>query len=247
MRVPDSINLDGQELNIEIRRNRRRKTRVRFILHPEGELAIDAPMRTTNRELASLIERNLRWILVQYRQLLEDAEVWYPLRYRTGSTVHVLGRAFAVELRPSDTSRVTCLTDKIVIDMKEEDSPRWLFHDWLYRWASNTIGDSMRRMTKLVDFDPKIVRWSHRFMSSRWGSCSTSGALSFNTHLVKTPIEAIDLVVLHELCHRQVANHGNEFHDLMTKFMPDWPARERTLKRYQPLLEEQAKLYKTRT
>ena len=59
-------------------------------------------------------------------------------------------------------------------------------------------------------------------MKTQWGSCSPSGAILLNPHLIKTPTRCIDYVILHELCHLKEHNHSRAFYRLITHAMPDW-------------------------
>jgi hypothetical protein len=61
----------------------------------------------------------------------------------------------------------------------------------------------------------RVPTWRHRFMRSQWGSCSLSGRISLNTHLIKTPPRLIAYVALHELCHLQHYDHSRRFYALM--------------------------------
>lgn len=55
-----------------------------------------------------------------------------------------------------------------------------------------------------------------------WGSCSSKGNLSFNCLLMLTPIEVIDSVIVHELCHRKEMNHSNRFYAEVLRVFPDY-------------------------
>ncbi len=55
-----------------------------------------------------------------------------------------------------------------------------------------------------------------------WGSCSSRGTLSFNWRLALVPPEALDYVVVHELCHLRVPNHSQRFWRLLESVRPDW-------------------------
>jgi len=56
----------------------------------------------------------------------------------------------------------------------------------------------------------------------RWGSCSSNRNLTFNWRLVIFPIEALDYVVVHELCHLKHLNHDRSFWRLLGKILPDY-------------------------
>jgi len=55
-----------------------------------------------------------------------------------------------------------------------------------------------------------------------WGSCSMRGTLSFNWRLVLAPLEVLDYVVVHELCHLHVPNHSKRFWALVEQHRPEW-------------------------
>ena len=64
----------------------------------------------------------------------------------------------------------------------------------------------------------------------RYGSCSGKNSLCFSCFLMNCPEEAIDLVVVHELCHIREKNHGPRFYALLEQFLPDYKERKKLLK-----------------
>lgn len=64
----------------------------------------------------------------------------------------------------------------------------------------------------------------------RYGSCSGRDSLCFSCFLMERPQAAIDLVVVHELCHIAVKNHGKDFYALLATYLPDYKEREKLLK-----------------
>jgi predicted metal-dependent hydrolase len=75
-----------------------------------------------------------------------------------------------------------------------------------------------------------------RDQRSRWGSCSTTGTLSFNWRLVLAPFDVLDYVVVHELCHMREANHSGRFWKLVEARRPDWRAHKDWLDEHGPEL-----------
>jgi len=61
-----------------------------------------------------------------------------------------------------------------------------------------------------------------RDQRTRWGSCSSSGTLSFNWRLALAPLEVLDYVVVHELCHLREPNHSAGFWRLVASRRPGW-------------------------
>lgn len=88
---------------------------------------------------------------------------------------------------------------------------------------------------------PKVADWSQKMgvtptgfrvttARRRWGSCSGTNRLCFSCYLMQYPEPAIDLVVVHELCHIRVKNHGPDFYALLEQYLPDWRARRELLR-----------------
>lgn len=65
---------------------------------------------------------------------------------------------------------------------------------------------------------------------TRWGSCSSTGTLSFTYRLVMAPPEVIDYVVIHELAHTQVKNHSQTFWRRVGEILPEYKQYVRWLK-----------------
>ena len=72
--------------------------------------------------------------------------------------------------------------------------------------------------------------FSVRKMNSRWGSCRIdTKKLTFNTALAKVKEEAFDYVILHETAHLKYPDHGEKFKAFLTRYMPDWRQRKKSL------------------
>jgi predicted metal-dependent hydrolase len=63
-----------------------------------------------------------------------------------------------------------------------------------------------------------------------WGSCSRKGNLNFNWRLAAAPPEALDYVVIHELCHLREMNHSKKFWAHVALACPDFKQRRRWLR-----------------
>lgn len=78
--------------------------------------------------------------------------------------------------------------------------------------------------------DVKVVWLGVRAMSNKWASCSTSGHLNFNSELLDFDQEIWDYVIVHELLHFSVPNHGRLWKSLMTAHLGDYEKVEERLK-----------------
>jgi predicted metal-dependent hydrolase len=86
------------------------------------------------------------------------------------------------------------------------------------RLARRTIAETAVREAARIGVS--YARISIRDTRSRWGSCSSSGSLSFSWRLVLAPREVLDYVVVHELCHLRHHDHSPRFWDLVAEVWP---------------------------
>ncbi len=92
--------------------------------------------------------------------------------------------------------------------IRESDEGRAALCERVGAWAS-----------RLTVRTPKI---RIQRMSRKWGSCSTSGTLTLAADLTGREAGFQDFVIVHELLHFRVPNHGKLFKALMTAHVPDW-------------------------
>lgn len=78
-----------------------------------------------------------------------------------------------------------------------------------------------------MGLQPKRV--SFRSMTRKWGSCSSRDNITLSTRLTWVAPHLAEYVVVHELVHLRVFNHGKDFKAMMSKYMPDWQTREKEL------------------
>ena len=71
---------------------------------------------------------------------------------------------------------------------------------------------------------------------TRWGSCTSTGRLSFSWRLVLAPPEVLRYVAVHEVCHMLEPNHQPPFWALVERMLPGWRAQRLWLRRHGPEL-----------
>ena len=75
------------------------------------------------------------------------------------------------------------------------------------------------------------VREIHlRQMQRKWASISMKGRLTLNTELLSLPEALTEFVIVHELVHLLVPNHGKLFKSFMSAYLPDWEERQDRLR-----------------
>ena len=78
--------------------------------------------------------------------------------------------------------------------------------------------------------DVKVKEIHLRQMQQKWASISRKGRLTLNTELLHLPKALTEFVIVHELVHLLVPNHGKLFKSLMSAYLPDWEERQDRLR-----------------
>lgn len=81
----------------------------------------------------------------------------------------------------------------------------------------------VNRWSSVIGVEPR--RMHIQRMTTKWASCSSAGRVCFSRDLLRQPEAFQEVVILHELLHLRVANHGKLFKSLMTAYMPGWETR----------------------
>ena len=91
----------------------------------------------------------------------------------------------------------------------------------------------------VVDDEPQIRRlvqtglagWQVRQMKTRWGSCNIERkSILLNLELAKKPVACLEYIIVHELLHLRIPNHGPVWKSLMRSHLGPYEQREERLR-----------------
>ena len=105
----------------------------------------------------------------------------------------------------------------------------------IHKLLANHYNEGLHdRVTQIHDdrFSKPIASVKLKNMTSKWGSCSRTGRMSFSTRLLFAPKEVQDYVIIHELCHLKELNHSSSFWNLVAGFDEAYREKEKWLKDY---------------
>jgi predicted metal-dependent hydrolase len=101
-----------------------------------------------------------------------------------------------------------------------EQRGRWV-NEWYREQLKEKIQKYLPKWEAITGLYPSS--WQTKYMTTRWGTCNTkTGKIWFNLQLAKKPVECLEYVILHELVHLKVKNHGPDFVAMMDLHMPYW-------------------------
>lgn len=180
---------------------------------------------------------NGKRVLMISRTKPQDRSIGTPLR-STSRKIMLLGTNYNIKLNEGKRNAVKIENGTLHVTlnpMTRENMTAYL-DGWHRRYARNTILRSVEQWLPQFEAhgytvpEPRIKLFA---MRRAWGRCYyTKGLITINLHLLKTPTECIDYIVLHELCHFVIHNHSASFHALMSEMMPHWRTIDLQLKEF---------------
>jgi predicted metal-dependent hydrolase len=210
------------ELTYTIRRSDRAR-RIRVRVDPrDGAVEVVLPRRAAQREAATAVAELRSWI---DRRRAEVAVAQARVAARDG-TVPYLGTDLLLRPEPGRT-RVHRRGDVLLVP---DGDPSAALERWYRRQARAEIAPRLDAAAAAVG--KSYTKLTIRDQRTRWGSCSSTGAMSFNWRLLLAPEAVLDYVVEHEVCHIEVMDHSPRFWALLESRVPDWREHSRWLRRY---------------
>lgn len=219
---------------IDYRINRKSRKTLGISVLPNGEVEVVAPENATIEEIRKIVAIKGSWIISQKNEL-RTYPVKQPCRkIITGETVRYLGKQFRIQLLRSEENEVYILDDKIHIETKDPygfELNKKLLLNWYKSQALDVFKVCFERC---IQRSEKIglkatVDFTIRKMNKRWGSCLSEGKILLNLELICTPIDCIEYVILHELCHLIEPSHNQRFFDILASVCPDYKFKKKRL------------------
>ncbi len=98
----------------------------------------------------------------------------------------------------------------------------------LYKIGEKILEEKFLYWAKRIGVKPTGVKITSA--KKRFGSCNAKNSICFSCYLFAYPTDAVEYVIVHELCHIKHHNHSKKFWALVEKHLPDYKSREKLLK-----------------
>lgn len=228
-----NANFDGVDAPVEVRRHPGARRMTLRVSRTKRAVIVTVPMQCDADEAGVFLSRHLDWV----RDRLGNVPL--PVPFAEGMVIPVRGALHRVTFTGAAQSRhlveaVTNAQDHdagftLQVHGRREGAHRHL-KAWLVEQARSDLDGCVLHHCSALSV--KAKRICVRDQTSRWGSCSTTGVLSFSWRLVLAPPLVLDYVAAHEVAHLDEMNHGPQFWALVRKTMPRMDEAKRWLSRY---------------
>ena len=193
-------------------------------------ITLSVPYRTSDRQIREFVESKREWIersIERFKDSSNRSDQWFG----DGGRISVLGNTCrVVEI---DGTKLMCQIDGDTAyitrppDCTYDEKERYM-REWYRSILKGILPDLFIKWEMTTGM--RCSEYRTRYMKTRWGTCNhRTKVIWMNVRLAEKPLECIEYVVLHELVHTVVPNHGPEFKAYLDRYMPDWKERRKVL------------------
>ncbi len=222
------IKLDGETVKYAVRHSRRAK-RVFVKVSLESGLEVVYPAGERRPAPEELLRAKSGWVIKSLRRVRQASANHFRRRYEDGEIFLVRGEPFRLQLCCDDAGNEATVGlhgDALEVTLTADAACDGL------EWRRDAIVSFYRQIAK--DYLPARVaelaaeygfsfnRLRIKHQKTRWGSCSAKGNINLNLRLMMAPDEAVDYVIIHELCHLRELNHSKEFWAQVENCCPEY-------------------------
>lgn len=222
--MTEYITVDG--ISYEIRRNARRKNIALGV--DGGSFFIAAPLRASREALAAAIKRSGEEL--RKKLMSRPAAQALEHRYEEDELFYYRGEQYPLRFVRREGVYPLKLEEGAFLSFEGLDAEeiRHNFEVWYRLRLREIIQREFPAWCKRIGAAPRRV--SLKNAKTLWGSCSSSGGVTFNIRLALVPPPLAEYVMIHELCHMAEMNHSPKFWAQVAKYCPDYAERRKELK-----------------
>lgn len=220
-----SILLGKTELQYVLTRSSRKT--IGITIEKDGIVKVTSPFRVSDSYINQLLQDKALWILKKLATIETRAAKTNKAKvFEDGEHFSYLGKEYNLKLTESMNLKrptVRLGDENLVITVPnsfESEKIKNILRLWYIEQFKLVIEDRVKHYSSIIGVFPEKI--TIREQKTRWGSCSTKGNINLNWKLIMAPMEVLDYVVIHELCHMREMNHSKEFWKLVEYVFPQY-------------------------
>lgn len=211
---------------------KKRKT-MGIYIDAYGNIELRVPRTVTHEQVEQLIDSKWPWIIQKTAEMKERTKGFKEKTYEDGEECQLFGENVPVMVEFDETFAKASLAfdgETVTIQLPTQDVEviRKLMKRFYRQQLKKKVEERIRHYQKHFKVKPRSVKINAN--KKHWGSCSGLRELTFNWRLAMAPIDVVDYVVIHELCHMVHLNHDRSFWRLVGSFMPDYEEKQAWLR-----------------
>lgn len=207
---------------------KKRKT-IGIYIDLYGNIEIRVPKNVGEEQIRFVIEEKWNWIQKKSKERKDRTAGYIEKVYESGEEFLYLGKEYPILIFKNKEDKkdyVLLKEEKLQVYVKEyeEECIKQALKRFYYQECKSIVEKRIRLYQSEYKMKPRGIRISDN--KSNWGTCNSRYELTFNWRLVMAPLEIIDYVIVHEMCHMVHLNHERSFWRLVGKVIPDYEDRK---------------------
>ena len=200
----------------------------------DDTVKVTVPKNLSDQRIEELIKNRTVWI----RQKLKiQTETIRPKdkEYVNGETFSYLGRNYRLKCLSGGSGEARLTNGYLTVWLAENASGaalggrvRQSLQQWYQARALEKLIEKTKRYAAILGVKPQSV--DVKEYKARWGSCSSSGDVTYNWRIIMAPHHIVDYIVVHELCHLLEHNHGPKYWKHVEHIVPNYKECRKWLK-----------------
>ena len=220
-----------------------RSKRLRISVKSSGEVLVSIPWLFSFSRGETFLEEKRDWILRTKSKLEKQGLTRKQLQpgtlFSTRNIKYILspGRIerVQVQFRKEEQSVVIAYPENASLqDSEMLDKIRLAMEGVLRYEAKRYLPGRARELANQLGYTFKALTIKNN--RTNWGSCSSLKNINLNLHLMRLPDRLIDFIVVHELVHTKIPNHGPTFKATLKSHFPDALDLDKAIKKFRPEL-----------
>lgn len=213
--------IDDISAQVQVRRHSGARRLTLRVSRTSRAIIVTIPVQCDLDEAGTFLNRHIDWVRERLDSLPD------PVPFGDGVAMPLRGEPHKVVFTGDLQTRIVTVVavdghrPEIRVPGSRDTAPRRL-RDWLFEEARKDLAARVSHHTRTLRLKSKKI--AVRDQTSRWGSCSSTGVLSFSWRLILAPPHILDYVAAHEVAHLAEMNHGPHFWALVKKAYPEFQA-----------------------
>lgn len=192
--------------------------------------------KTKNQQaIQDIVQSHSKWIFKKQLEL----QYYIPskITFKNKSKLPYLGKWHLLEITKSSSNSFEYKDGMFYTSLKNPTKAniKKLYLKWEQQKAKTLLEKQIQKHSKSTKLVPSEILVKQ--LKTKWGGVSKNKTLTINQKLIRAPRKIIDYVIIHELCHLKIPNHGQSFWNMLGGKMPDFERRKIWLRQHPYLLE----------
>lgn len=207
------------------------------IIPPDGSIHVSIPTDMPEETVIAFIKERIPWIRTKKANLTQSLleQKVSGRNYLTGETHYLWGKPLYLDVITTNSRPgVQLYANSIQLYIYPESTiqqRKSLLSKWYRRQLSDMIPQIFEHWESIMGVHAHEIHI--KIMKTRWGTCNIKAKrIWLNLYLAQTPLECVEYVIVHELCHLIEPGHNQRFYHYMDVFMPDWKIRKKHLNQF---------------